>query len=105
MSEAAVEALFRVYETVGKDGYPPEWHETVKHLVREEAGHRCVRCLHPYSKGDGEWSKCDENCTHGAPVRSVCGLCLPASASAARSGSSAAPRPLKRSGASSPFTT
>lgn len=62
--------LFQVYEHVGLDGYPAEWHETIKHLVREQAGHRCVRCGHPYSKGDGEWSPCDDGCKHDGPGRS-----------------------------------
>lgn len=76
--------LFRVYELVGEDGYPPEWHATIKHLVREEAGHRCVRCGHPYHVGrhpmereyDDEggfvyvsWSPCDDRCTHGGETR------------------------------------
>ncbi len=61
--------LFRIYDATGADGYPPEWHETIKDLVREQAGHRCVRCGHPYSKGDGQWSKCDEFCTHAGPIR------------------------------------
>ena len=81
-----MDALLRVYENVGGDGYPPEWHETIKHLVREQAGHRCVRCHHPYTvKRDGNvtatsgfqvevaggWinvSRCDEFCTHGEPT-------------------------------------
>lgn len=67
-------SAFRVYEPheLGRDGYPAEWHATVKHQVREDAGHRCVRCHHPYRRGEhgrGEWSPCDENCTHSAPVR------------------------------------
>jgi hypothetical protein len=63
---------FRVYEPeeCGKDGYPFAWHKIdggsgVKHLVREEAGHRCIRCEHPYrngAHGNGEWSQCDERC-------------------------------------------
>jgi hypothetical protein len=53
----------------GLDGYPPEWHETIKHAVREAAGNRCVRCMHPYEKGAGEWSPCDTECRHGGPVR------------------------------------
>lgn len=63
--------VFRVYEPdeCGKDGYPFEWHKTVKHLVRLQAGNRCVRCLHPYVSRAGEWSPCDERCTHGGPVR------------------------------------
>lgn len=66
--------LFRVYtaDECGKDGYPLEWHATIKDLVREEAGHRCVRCKHPYRKGEhgnGEWSPCDEDCDHHGPLR------------------------------------
>lgn len=62
---------FRIYEPAecGPDGYPLAWHETVKHLVREQAGNRCVRCGHPYAKGAGEWSRCDSICTHDGPVR------------------------------------
>lgn len=65
--------VFRVYEPAecGKDGYPLAWHKIdggpgVKHLVREQAGHRCVRCLHPFVCGEtpGEWSPCDEQCRH-----------------------------------------
>lgn len=54
----------------GRDGYPVEWHATIKHEVREAAGHRCVRCLHPYRNGEhgnGEWSPCDERCVHASP--------------------------------------
>jgi hypothetical protein len=68
--------LFRLYapEECGEDGYPLAWHKIdggpgVKHLVREEAGHRCVRCRHPYVKGAGEWSPCDDDCTHEGPLR------------------------------------
>lgn len=68
----------RVYEPseCGKDHYPLAWHDLghgygVKHLVRDLAGHRCVRCLHPFVCGEtpGAWSPCDERCRHGAPVR------------------------------------
>ncbi len=55
-----------------KDGYPYAWANgdpAVKDLVREQAGHRCVRCHHPYTKGAGEWSPCDDVCAHGGPVR------------------------------------
>src|SRR4051794_21104115 len=65
---------FRLYEPheLGRDGYPPEWHATVKHAVREEAGHRCVRCRHPYERGTGRYSPCDERCAHvGQPGRLV----------------------------------
>jgi hypothetical protein len=45
---------------------------SIKDLIREQADHRCQRCGHPYRKGEhgsGEWSPCDERCTHGGPVR------------------------------------
>jgi hypothetical protein len=41
----------------------------IKDVVRAIAGNRCVRCLHPYEKGAGEWSPCDERCTHDGPFR------------------------------------
>ena len=67
--------MYRIYdpELVGDDGYPPEWHATIKHAVREEAGHRCVRCGHPYVKGAGRWSPCDGACQHEGPTRLVPG--------------------------------
>lgn len=40
--------------------------------VREAAGHRCIRCGHPFKSGEhgkGEWSPCDDKCKHGGPVR------------------------------------
>lgn len=61
---------YRLYapdELTGRDGYPPAWHERLKHEVREAAGHRCIRCGHPYRRGEhgsGEWSPCDALCTH-----------------------------------------
>lgn len=61
--------LYLADECTGKDGYPEAWHESIKHAVREAAGFRCVRCLHPYVKGAGEWSPCDERCDHLAPYR------------------------------------
>lgn len=76
--------LFRLYasDELGKDGYPPEWHneiivgarrfQGVKDYVRDQAGHRCVRCGHPYRKGEhgnGEWSRCDDECDHGGPFQ------------------------------------
>ncbi len=54
---------------LGNDGYPPEWHETIKHDVRAAAGDRCIRCQHPYLKGEGEWSSCDGECRHAGPIR------------------------------------
>jgi hypothetical protein len=53
----------------GEDGYPVAWHLEVKNFVRQQAGNRCLRCRHPYTKGDGEWSSCDDDCRHGGPVR------------------------------------
>lgn len=86
-------SLLRQYapEECGEDGYPFAWHrETqavdqsnryhgdgplleppIKDLIREQAGHRCLRCGHPYHKGGGKWSPCDEHCTHGGPTRSI----------------------------------
>lgn len=63
--------LLRLYDPseCGEDSYPPIWHEVIKHEVRQDAGDRCVRCLHPYAKGSGEWSACDERCTHEGPMR------------------------------------
>lgn len=82
--------LLRVYldpDEIGADGYPYHWHkpheyhtrggvlvrhEAIKDRVRGMAGHRCVRCGHPYQKGahgKGEWSPCDDLCRHGGPVR------------------------------------
>jgi 5-methylcytosine-specific restriction endonuclease McrA len=60
--------LYSPLECSGPDGYPPQWHESIKHNVREEAGYRCVRCAHPY-RGGGEWSPCDERCSHRGPAR------------------------------------
>lgn len=40
--------------------------------ARAEAGHRCIRCGHPFETGKhgkGEWSPCDEQCTHNGPIR------------------------------------
>lgn len=61
--------VFRVYNTdeIGSDGYPLAWHSVIKHQVRLDAGHRCVRCGHPYRNGEhgnGHWSPCDQHCTH-----------------------------------------
>lgn len=66
-------SAYRLYasDELGRDGYPSIWHEQLKHQVRDEAGHRCVRCGHPYEKGAGEWSRCDHECTHGAPYRLI----------------------------------
>lgn len=45
---------------------------SIKNLIREQAGHRCVRCGHPYRIGEhgaGEWTPCDGRCTHDGPLR------------------------------------
>jgi hypothetical protein len=80
----------------GGDGYPFAWHgrctcdhldavnddmcvysvcsadaPAIKDAIRAEAHERCERCLHPYAKGLGEWSVCDERCRHGGPLRVV----------------------------------
>lgn len=68
--------LLRMYGPgeCGADGYPLVWHKgvaAVKDLVREEAGHRCIRCLHPFVVGEtpGEWSPCGDQCAHSGPFR------------------------------------
>lgn len=46
--------------------YTPDWKE-VQAAAMERAGHRCIRCGHPYRKGEhgkGELSPCDVKCTH-----------------------------------------
>jgi len=65
-------SVLRVYfdpSEIGPDGYPLVWHTKIKDAIREEAGFRCLRCRHPYEKGAGEWSPCDELCDHGGPTR------------------------------------
>lgn len=68
-----MDELFRRYDEseLRQDGYPHAWRE-IKALVREQAGNRCVRCLHPYvigAHGSGEWSACSDQCLHRGPVR------------------------------------
>lgn len=67
--------LLRVYaiDELRADGYPFAWREINDHVV-QQAGARCVRCGHPYRKGQhgkGEWSPCDERCTHRGPIRNA----------------------------------
>lgn len=82
-------SLFRIYgeDELGADGYPFAWkqipfqHPAVQEIlkdyglkdhVRLTAGHRCERCHHPYlngTHGNGEWTPCDEGCSHGGPIR------------------------------------
>jgi hypothetical protein len=50
--------------------YPADW-AAIGDRVREEVGHRCIRCKHPYrtgTHGKGEWTPCDEQCTHAGPL-------------------------------------
>lgn len=50
--------------------YPADW-KAKSDAAWADAGHRCIRCLHPYRKGEhgkGEWTQCDEKCTHGGPL-------------------------------------
>jgi len=40
--------------------YPPEW-PAISAATWAAAGHRCIRCLHPYVRGEhgkGEWTAC-----------------------------------------------
>ena len=53
--------------------YAPDG-KAIREAARAAAGHRCVRCGHPFQCGlkrpdKGEWSDCDENCTHGGILR------------------------------------
>lgn len=60
--------MSRTLHTFGS--YPPDWKE-ISDRVWAEAGHRCIRCGHPYRKGEhgkGEWTQCDEHCRHGGPI-------------------------------------
>jgi hypothetical protein len=53
--------------------YAPDGPQRRQH-VREEAGHRCIRCHHPFetgTHGKGEWTPCDEQCTHKGTIRVV----------------------------------
>jgi hypothetical protein len=68
--------LLRLYHSAecGADGYPLAWRRgepRIPELVRELAGHRCVRCGHPYrtKMSNPEWSPCDDRCHHGGEVR------------------------------------
>jgi len=54
-------------------GDGPRLNLPIKNMIRERDGNRCLRCGHPYRKGEhgnGEWSACDEKCVHTGPVRS-----------------------------------
>lgn len=50
--------------------YPADWKAT-SDATWAAAGHRCIRCGHPYRKGEhgkGEWTPCDDKCAHKGPV-------------------------------------
>lgn len=50
--------------------YPADWPE-INRRACESVGYRCIRCGHPYRKGEhgkGEWSPCDDKCAHGGPL-------------------------------------
>lgn len=92
MSQVTSIDPFRQYaaDELGADGYPLHWHKLpegefsalldeadmvlpggIKDVVRGLAGHRCVRCRHPFRvrAGQGQWSRCDQHCTHAGPAR------------------------------------
>ena len=94
-----MEVELRQYEgyECGEDGYPFAWHGecfqavieweldgrgghvkgdccpeiSIKDFIRQQADNRCERCWHPYTKGEGMWSKCDPSCRHGGNWRQV----------------------------------
>jgi len=50
--------------------YPSDWDE-IGDRVRAEAGHRCIRCHHRFKTGEhgkGQWTPCDDLCTHRGPL-------------------------------------
>jgi len=58
--------------------YPADWPQ-ISDDVWKAAGSRCIRCKHPYRKGDegrkgwsdkgkAEWTQCDMCCTHYGPI-------------------------------------
>lgn len=58
----------RVLDITGD--YPADWKQ-ISDATWASAGHRCIRCLHPYRKGEhgkGEWTPCDCLCTHKGPI-------------------------------------
>lgn len=53
--------------------YPSDWPQ-ISDRVCAEVGHRCIRCGHPYEQGKngkGEWTACDDKCTHAGPLLGV----------------------------------
>lgn len=50
-------ALDEAQQPGGGDAYGLDFLSGVKHLVRAEAGNRCIRCFHPYRVGAGGYSE------------------------------------------------
>lgn len=53
--------------------YPADWQQ-ISDATWAAAGHRCIRCLHPYKKGEhgkGEWTPCDCLCDHRGPLGGI----------------------------------
>ena len=64
--------MARALNIVGE--YPPDW-PAISDATWAAAGHRCIRGGHPYRKGEhgkGEWTPCDERCSHGHPISLEC---------------------------------
>lgn len=50
--------------------YNPDGQEK-RREARERAGNKCIRCGHPFETGKhgkGEWSPCDQGCTHAGEI-------------------------------------
>lgn len=64
----------RVLDITGE--YPPDW-KAISDRTWAAAGSRCIRCGHPYAKGEhgkGEWSPCDVGCSHFGPFGIFVGM-------------------------------
>ncbi len=60
--------MSRTLHTHGE--YPADWKE-ISDATCAATGNRCIRCGHPYTKGEhgkGEWTPCDEHCVHFGPI-------------------------------------
>ncbi len=63
--------MTRTLDIIGE--YPPDW-KAISDATWAAAGHRCIRCGHPYRKGEhgkGEWTPCDDSCNHYGPLGSL----------------------------------
>ena len=50
--------------------YPANWKQ-ISDDTWAASGHRCIRCGHPYRKGQhgkGQWTPCDSLCRHNGPL-------------------------------------